>query len=97
MRKQNVANDFTVVHDGAEALDFLFCTGSYADRDPNDIPTVVMLDLKLPKVDGLEVLRRIRDDERTKLLPVVVVTSSDEDEDVAECLARKELSDFSQL
>ena len=84
MRKQNVANDITVVHDGAEALDFLFCTGSYADRDPNDIPTVVMLDLKLPKVDGLEVLRRIRDDERTKLLPVVVVTSSDEDEDVAE-------------
>lgn len=88
LRKQNVANRIAVVRDGAEALDYLFCTGSYADRDPNDIPTLVMLDLKLPKVDGLEVLRRIRADERTKVLPVVIVTSSDEERDVAESYSR---------
>lgn len=88
LRKQNVANRIAVVRDGAEALEYLFCTGSYADRDPNDIPTLVMLDLKLPKVDGLEVLRRIRADERTKVLPVVIVTSSDEERDVAESYSR---------
>ena len=88
LKKQNVANQITVVRDGAEALDYLFCTGSYADRDPNELPTVVMLDLKLPKIDGLEVLRRIRADERTKCVPVVVVTSSDEDRDIAESYSR---------
>ena len=88
LRKQNVANRIAVVRDGAEALEYLFCTGSYADRDPNAIPTLVMLDLKLPKVDGLEVLRRIRADERTKVLPVVIVTSSDEERDVAESYSR---------
>jgi len=88
LRKQNVANRIAVVRDGAEALEYLFCTGSYADRDPNDIPTLVMLDLKLPKVDGLEVLRRIRADERTKVLPVVVMTSSDQERDVAESYSR---------
>ncbi len=77
-----------LVRDGAEALDYLFCTGSYADRDPNEFPTLVMLDLKLPKVDGLEVLRRVRADERTKLIPVVVVTSSDEERDIAESYSR---------
>ncbi len=84
LKKQNVANQTVVARDGAEALDYLFCTGPYADRDPNDTPTLVMLDLKLPKVDGLEVLRRIRADERTKLVPVIVLTSSDEERDIAE-------------
>ena len=73
-----------MVRDGAEALDFLFCKGSYADRDPGDLPSVVLLDLKLPKLDGLEVLKRVRADERTMLLPVVVLTSSDEQRDLVE-------------
>ena len=84
LKKQNVANRITVVRDGAEALEFLFCTGAYAGRDPDDLPTVVLLDLKLPKIDGLEVLRRIRADERTKVLPVVVLTSSDEEQDIVD-------------
>ena len=86
--KQNFVNRIVAVWDGAEALDYLFGTGSYADRDPNATPTLVMLDLKLPKIDGLEVLRRIRADERTKALPVVVMTSSDEERDVAESYSR---------
>jgi two-component system response regulator len=77
-----VANTITVVRDGDAALQYLFATGTYADRDPKAQPALILLDLKLPKVDGLEVLRRIRTDERTKLLPVVVLTSSKEDEDV---------------
>jgi two-component system response regulator len=81
LRKNNIANDVTVVRDGIEALEFLFCTGTYADRDPHEMPQVILLDLKLPKVDGLEVLRRIRADERTQLLPVVILTSSKEDRD----------------
>jgi two-component system response regulator len=81
LRKSNIANDVTVARDGAEALDFLFCTGAYAGRDPHEIPQVVLLDLKLPKIDGLEVFRRIRADERTQLLPVVILTSSREDQD----------------
>jgi two-component system, response regulator len=81
LRKSNIANDVTVARDGAEALDFLFCTGAYAGRDPHKMPQVVLLDLKLPKIDGLEVLRRIRADERTQLLPVVILTSSREDQD----------------
>ena len=88
LQKQNVANQIDVVRDGAEALDYLFGTGSYADRDPNATPTLVMLDLKLPKVDGLEVLRRIRADERTKLVRVIVLTSSDDDRDIAESYGR---------
>lgn len=88
LRRQNVVNQIAVVRDGAEALDYLFASGSYKDRDPNDIPTVVILDLKLPKIDGLEVLRRIRANERTKLLPVVVMTSSDEERDIAESYSR---------
>ncbi len=88
LKKQNVTNPITVLRDGAEALDYLFCTGSYADRDPNEFPTLVMLDLKLPKVDGLEVLRRVRADERTKLIPVAVVTSSDEERDITESYSR---------
>jgi two-component system response regulator len=81
-KKCGVANEVAVVRDGATALDYLFGTGKHADRDLRVLPSVVLLDLKLPKVDGLEVLRRIRADERTKFLPVVVLTSSKEDEDV---------------
>jgi two-component system response regulator len=81
-KKSGVSNQVVVVRDGASALDYLFGTGKHADRDPSVLPSVVLLDLKLPKVDGLEVLRRIRADERTKFLPVVVLTSSKEDEDV---------------
>ena len=73
-----------VMRDGAEALDFLFCRNEYADRDPNDLPQLVLLDLKLPKVDGLEVLRRLRADPRTRILPVVILTSSKEELDLIE-------------
>jgi CheY-like chemotaxis protein len=77
-----VANQLVVVRDGQEALDYLFAEGKYADRDTGEMPQVILLDLKLPKVDGLEVLHRVRADERTKLLPVVVLTSSKEDQDL---------------
>ena len=70
------------MRDGAAALDYLFSTGKYQSRQPNTLPTVVLLDLKLPKIDGLEVLRRIRADDRTKLVPVVVLTASKQDEDL---------------
>jgi two-component system response regulator len=83
-KKHNIGNKVFVVRDGAEALDFLFCTGAYADRDPRDKPQVILLDLKLPKVDGLEVLRRLRADERTRLLPIVILTSSNEEQDLIE-------------
>ena len=83
-KKHNIGNQVFVVRDGAEALDFLFCTGAYADRDPRDKPQVILLDLKLPKVDGLEVLRRLRADERTRLLPIVILTSSNEEQDLIE-------------
>jgi two-component system, response regulator len=82
LKKNNIGNKVFVVRDGAEALDFLFCTGPYADRYPGEMPQVILLDLKLPKVDGLEVLRRIRADERTHLLPVVILTSSKEEKDL---------------
>jgi two-component system response regulator len=80
--KSNVVNELTVVRDGVEALDYLFGTGAHAGRDLSVMPTVILLDLKLPKIDGLEVLRRLRADDRTKLLPVVVLTSSREQEDI---------------
>ena len=82
LHKANVANDVVVARDGTEALDYLFGTGAYAGRDTTVLPQVVLLDLKLPKVDGLEVLRRVRDDARTRVLPVVVLTSSKEESDV---------------
>lgn len=81
-RKNNIGNNVVVARDGAEALDFLFCTGAYADRDPREKPQVILLDIKLPKIDGLEVLRRIRADERTNLLPVIILTSSKEQQDL---------------
>jgi CheY-like chemotaxis protein len=81
LKKSNIANELIVVRDGVEALNFLFAEGPYAGRRANSMPQVVLLDLKLPKLDGLGVLRRIRADERTKLLPVVVLTSSNEEQD----------------
>jgi CheY-like chemotaxis protein len=81
LKKNNIGNELVVVRDGAEALDFIFCQGAYAERNPRDMPQVILLDLKLPKIDGLEVLRRIRANENTKLLPVVILTSSKEEQD----------------
>jgi two-component system response regulator len=83
-QKSNILNQVVVVRDGAMALDYLFATGEYADRDPDDLPEIVLLDLKLPKVNGLEVLRRLRADQRTCFLPVIVLTSSDEECDIIE-------------
>lgn len=85
LRERNLANKMVWVKDGAEALDFLFAAGAYSGRKIGDGPRVVLLDLRLPKVDGLEVLRRIKSDERTKQIPVVVLTSSKEERDVDEC------------
>ena len=81
MKKSNILNDVVVVRDGVEALDYLFCTGKYSSRDVTEQPQLILLDLKLPKVDGLEVLQQIRADARTKFLPVVIFTSSNEDQD----------------
>jgi two-component system, response regulator len=81
-RKSKVLNELTVVRDGEQALEYLFCTGAFAGRDPHQMPEVILLDLKLPKVGGLEVLRRVRTDQRTKRIPVVVLTSSTEDRDI---------------
>ncbi len=81
LKKNRITNNVVVARDGAEALDYLLATGSHAGRDPIDLPQVVLLDLKLPKIDGLEVLRRLRSNERTKLLPVVILTSSNEEQD----------------
>jgi two-component system response regulator len=84
LRKSNIMNEVVVARDGVEALDYLFASGAHAERDPSRMPEFVLLDLKLPKVSGLEVLRRLRADERTKLLPVVVLTSSNEGRDILE-------------
>ena len=82
LRKNNLAHDIVVVRDGVEAIEFLFGNGQYAQRDVAHVPTVILLDLKLPKLDGLGVLKRLRADERTRTLPVVVLTSSSQDADV---------------
>jgi len=82
LQENNILNRVVVARDGAEALDYLFGTGAHVGRDLSEMPTVTLLDLKLPKIDGLEVLRRLRADERTRLLPVVILTTSDEDRDL---------------
>ncbi len=83
-KKRNLTNKIHVVEDGEEALEYIFATGAYNERNIDHRPRVILLDLKLPKVDGLEVLRRIRADERTKQIPVVVLTSSQEERDIVE-------------
>jgi two-component system response regulator len=80
-KKANLANPIEVVRDGAEALDFMFATGAHAGRDVRDLPQVVLLDLQLPRISGLDVLGRIRSDPRTRLVPVVILTSSKEEQD----------------
>jgi len=82
LQQNNILNEVVVARDGVEALDYLFCRGKYADRDPTSLPQVVLLDLKLPRVDGLQVLEQIRADSQTKCLPVVILTSSKEDSDI---------------
>lgn len=84
LQKQHIVNEIITVRDGVEALEYLFGTGQYDGRDATDCPTVVLLDLKLPKVNGLEVLRRIRSDDHTKYIPVVVLSSSDDPRDIVE-------------
>jgi two-component system response regulator len=82
LRKANIANEIVVTRDGKEAIDYLFGQGAYEGRDLSSMPAVILLDLKLPKLSGLDVLRRVRADPRTKLVPIVVLTSSSEDEDM---------------
>ena len=84
LRASHLANDIMVVRDGAEALDFIMCRGPYADRDISNGPKVILLDLKLPKVDGIEVLRQTKADPRTRMIPIVVLTSSTQDKDIVE-------------
>jgi CheY-like chemotaxis protein len=84
LKKVNLINRINVCHDGAEALDFIFCTGVYAHRVIENVPRLIFLDLKLPKVDGLEVLERIKADARTRMIPVVMLTSSREESDIIE-------------
>lgn len=82
LKRNNILNEVVVARDGAEALDYLFAEGTYSGRDTSKLPEVVLLDLKLPKIDGLEVLRRIREDEKTRRLAVVILTSSNEERDI---------------
>ena len=84
LAKSRIANEMVVTEDGQDALDYLFCNGQYAARDANELPALILLDLNLPRVDGLEVLRQIRADPRTSRLPVVILTTSKEEQDVAQ-------------
>ncbi len=84
LKRYNLGNHVEVARDGAEALDFLFCTGAYTGRNPRNGPKLILLDLKLPKVDGLQVLQRIKDDENMRKIPVVVMTSSREERDIVD-------------
>jgi two-component system response regulator len=81
-KKNNILNEIVVVRDGQEALDFLFCEGNYAERDKKNNPQVILLDINLPKLDGLEVLRKLRANESTSIIPVVIMTTSDEENDL---------------
>jgi CheY-like chemotaxis protein len=85
LKRVHLANDLVWARDGAEALDFLYCEGAYADRSIANRPTLILLDLRMPKVDGIEVLRKLKGDERMKCIPVIVLTSSDENPDLEEC------------
>jgi len=85
LKKQNLGNNLIHVEDGAEALDFIYGTGKYSSRNTNNVPKVILLDLKLPKVSGIEVLQKVKADPRTKSIPVVVLTSSAEDPDIKKC------------
>lgn len=85
LKRNNLSNKLIHLKDGSEALNFIFCKGEFKGRDMNDKPKVILLDLKMPKVDGIEVLRKIKSDERTKTIPVVVLTSSKEDPDIRIC------------
>lgn len=87
LTEHNVLNEVIVASDGLEALEYLLGTGRYAHRDARDVPALVLLDLKLPKLSGIEVLRRVREDERTRYVPVVILTSSSEEEDIVASLA----------
>ena len=86
LAENNVLNEIVVASDGLEAIEYLFGTGRYAGRDPRDVPALVLLDLKLPKMGGIEVLRQVREDERTRYVPVVILTSSSEEEDIVASL-----------
>jgi two-component system, response regulator len=84
LKRNNIGNGVIVARDGVEALDFLFCRNAHSDRDPQDLPQLILLDIKLPKMNGLAVLRHIRAEERTQLIPVVILTSSREEQDLVE-------------
>jgi two-component system, response regulator len=86
LKRNHVINEVVIVRDGVEVLDFLFCRGAYASRDPEEMPELILLDLRLPKVDGIEVLRQIRTDQRTQWLPVIIFTSSKRDQDMVDSL-----------
>jgi two-component system response regulator len=86
LAENNVLNEVVVVNDGLEALEYLFGTGRYEGRDPREVPALVLLDLKLPKLSGIDVLRRVREDDRTRFVPVVILTSSSEEEDIVASL-----------
>ncbi len=85
LRKNNLANNLVHVKDGAEALDFIFCENEYAKRNFNNFPKVILLDLNMPKIGGIEVLTKMKSDERTKSIPIVILTSSNEDPDIENC------------
>jgi two-component system, response regulator len=85
LKKNNLANNLVHLEDGQEALDYIFAEGTYSDRNIEDTPKIILLDLKMPRIDGIQVLQKIKSDERTKKIPVIILTSSKEDPDIQEC------------